>query len=119
MTETRKRKADSIEDDVAAAGNAKVSSWDADSVSCTAVIAALLALVVRSRLTITQGKKLWRTPRQDKRNETSQTLSIEPGDAGIWATCDMGKESRCVGELKNLFEEVRWIFLSILSDLPR
>ncbi|KAI9834214.1 MAG: hypothetical protein M1819_003052 [Sarea resinae] len=31
--------------------------------------------------------------------------SIEPGDAGIWATCSKGKEGKCVGELKDLFDE--------------
>ena len=31
--------------------------------------------------------------------------SIEPGDAGIWATCDMGKEGKCTSELRDLFEE--------------
>ncbi|KAB2576223.1 Thump domain-containing protein [Lasiodiplodia theobromae] len=31
--------------------------------------------------------------------------SIEPGDAGIWATCNMGREAKAVGELKDMFEE--------------
>jgi len=31
---------------------------------------------------------------------------IQAGDSGIWASCALGKEARCVGELKLLFEEV-------------
>lgn len=31
---------------------------------------------------------------------------IQPGDSGIWATCTLGKEGKCVGDLKALFEEV-------------
>lgn len=31
--------------------------------------------------------------------------SIEPGDAGIWVTCEMGKEGRCTSEVRDLFEE--------------
>ncbi len=30
--------------------------------------------------------------------------SIEPGDAGIWATCEMGKEGKCTLDLRDLFE---------------
>ena len=33
--------------------------------------------------------------------------SIEPGDAGIWATCDMHKEGKCTIELNDIFNEVR------------
>jgi len=36
----------------------------------------------------------------------AQTRSIEPGDAGIWATCDMRKEGKCVAELRDTFDEV-------------
>ncbi|OCK99545.1 uncharacterized protein K441DRAFT_653121 [Cenococcum geophilum 1.58] len=35
----------------------------------------------------------------------AQTRSIEPGDAGIWATCDMRKEGKCVAELRDTFDE--------------
>ncbi len=31
--------------------------------------------------------------------------SIEPGDEGIWATCEMGKEGKCTSDLRDLFEE--------------
>lgn len=30
---------------------------------------------------------------------------ITPGDSGIWATCNKGKEGACVGELRVLFNE--------------
>jgi len=28
-----------------------------------------------------------------------------PGDSGIFATCNKGREARCVGELRDLFSE--------------
>lgn len=31
---------------------------------------------------------------------------IEPGDAGIWVTCDMHMEGLCTVELKDFFNEV-------------
>ncbi|OMP85956.1 hypothetical protein BK809_0002168, partial [Diplodia seriata] len=31
--------------------------------------------------------------------------SIEPGDSGIWATCNMGREAKAVAELRDMFEE--------------
>ncbi|KAI9830188.1 MAG: hypothetical protein M1826_004990 [Phylliscum demangeonii] len=33
--------------------------------------------------------------------------TIEPGDAGIWATCDMNREGKCVVELRDILEEVK------------
>ncbi|KAK4692653.1 tRNA acetyltransferase TAN1, partial [Lecanoromycetidae sp. Uapishka_2] len=47
--------------------------------------------------------KQWRTPRNGQHNYAAPT--IEPGDAGIWATCEMGKEGKCTGELQDLFQE--------------
>jgi tRNA acetyltransferase TAN1 len=44
---------------------------------------------------------------------------IQPGDSGIWATCALGKEGKCVGDLKALFEEVgegRHMKLSSFAD---
>lgn len=29
--------------------------------------------------------------------------AIQPGDSGIWATCNKGKEGKCIFELRNLF----------------
>lgn len=48
-------------------------------------------------------KKQWRTPK--KNQSTSQTPTIESGDAGIWATCDMHKEGKATAELRDLFED--------------
>ncbi|CAD0085247.1 unnamed protein product [Aureobasidium mustum] len=31
---------------------------------------------------------------------------ILPGDQGIWATCDKGREGKCTGELRDLFNEL-------------
>ncbi|KAK4913561.1 hypothetical protein LTR28_013754, partial [Elasticomyces elasticus] len=57
-------------------------------------------------------KKQWRTPR--KGEDTRR--AIEAGDSGIWATCDKGKEAKCVGELKDLFTEVAESMYSDLSE---
>lgn len=47
--------------------------------------------------------KQWRVP---KRGQPAYTApSIEPGDSGIWATCEMGKEGKSTAELRDLFEE--------------
>ncbi|KAK5159200.1 hypothetical protein LTS14_002342 [Recurvomyces mirabilis] len=49
-------------------------------------------------------KKQWRVPRQGGNNAyTAQT--IQPGDSGIWATCNKGREGKCVAELRELFTE--------------
>jgi len=47
--------------------------------------------------------KPWRVPKKTGHNYAAPT--IEPGDSGIWATCEMGKEGKCTGELRDLFEE--------------
>ena len=47
--------------------------------------------------------KPWRVPKKGQANNAAP--NIEPGDAGIWATCDMGKEGKCTAELRDLFEE--------------
>lgn len=47
-------------------------------------------------------KKQWRVPRS---NNSAPPPSIQPGDSGIWATCDKGREGKCVGELKDLLTE--------------
>lgn len=49
-------------------------------------------------------KKQWRVPRQTG-NATTQPQTIQPGDSGIWATCDKGREGKCIGELRDLFAE--------------
>ncbi|KAL8808761.1 MAG: hypothetical protein Q9200_004046 [Gallowayella weberi] len=52
-------------------------------------------------MTLVDEQKQWQMP---KRNFSSSP-SINPGDAGIWATCDMHKEGLCTVELRDLFNE--------------
>lgn len=53
------------------------------------------------------GRPSWTDRRADgHRDHRKQGPTIESGDAGIWATCEMGKEGKCVGELRDLLEEV-------------
>lgn len=51
-----------------------------------------------------QQKKQWRVTRKNDNNAT-QARNIQPGDSGIWATCNKGKEGKCIGELRDLFAE--------------
>lgn len=46
--------------------------------------------------------KQWRVP---KKGQPSYVAPIEPGDSGIWATCEMGREGKTTAELRDLFEE--------------
>ncbi|KAL8926512.1 MAG: hypothetical protein Q9208_002839 [Pyrenodesmia sp. 3 TL-2023] len=46
-------------------------------------------------------QKQWQTPKKNY----SAAPSIKPGDAGIWATCEMHKEGLCTVELKDFFNE--------------
>ncbi len=52
-----------------------------------------------------QGPKQWLVPRRGE-SKVASGGTIEPGDAGIWATCGMGKEGKCAAELKDIFNEV-------------
>lgn len=45
----------------------------------------------------------WQVPKKGQQHH--HPLSIDPGDAGIWVTCVMGKEGKCNSELRELFEE--------------
>ena len=47
--------------------------------------------------------KQWRVPKRGQSNSIAP--SIEPGDSGIWVTCEMGKEGKSTAELRDLFEE--------------
>ena len=47
--------------------------------------------------------KPWRVPMKGQGSYAAPI--IEPGDAGIWATCEMGKEGKCTAELRDLFNE--------------
>ena len=46
-------------------------------------------------------------PKKSYHDSRSTAASIEPGDAGIWVTCEMHKERKCTAELKDLFGEVQ------------
>jgi len=41
-----------------------------------------------------------------KYNDPSRNRAIQPGDSGIWVTCDKGREGKCTAELKDLFNTV-------------
>ena len=47
--------------------------------------------------------KQWMVPKKGQPGYIAP--NIEPGDAGIWATCEMGKEGKCTSDLRDLFEE--------------
>ena len=47
--------------------------------------------------------KQWRVPKRGQSNYVPP--SLEPGDSGIWATCEMGKEGKSTTELRDLFGE--------------
>ena len=49
-------------------------------------------------------KKQWQVPRRAASGRPP-TQSIQPGDSGIWATCNKGREGKCIGELRDLFAE--------------
>jgi hypothetical protein len=53
----------------------------------------------------------WQTPHQKAKATAVATPRggrIDPGDAGIWATCMKGKEGKATGELMALLEQVSW-----------
>ncbi|KAF2849410.1 hypothetical protein T440DRAFT_469504 [Plenodomus tracheiphilus IPT5] len=52
------------------------------------------------RNTKAKGKRNWDMPRRGADNR-----AIQPGDAGIWATCAMKKEAKSVADLRDLFDE--------------
>jgi hypothetical protein len=51
-----------------------------------------------------QTKKQWRVPRGEGKGAPAPR-AIMPGDSGIFATCNKGREPKCVGELRDLFSE--------------
>ena len=52
-------------------------------------------------------KKQWRVPHSNnsKHADHERSRTIQPGDAGIWATCTKGKERKCIAELRDLFTD--------------
>lgn len=51
-------------------------------------------------LTCLQGGEKWR-------KSLGGRAGIEAGDSGIFVTCDMGKEGKCIAEALDLFSQVR------------
>ena len=43
-------------------------------------------------------------PRKHDQGPTRVKI-IQPGDSGIWATCNKGRERACISELQDLFAE--------------
>lgn len=60
---------------------------------------------ILTREFLTQTRKQWRVPRGTQNGGPPQPRVIAPGDSGIFATCNKGRESKCVGELRDLFSE--------------
>ncbi|KAI4135658.1 MAG: hypothetical protein LQ347_000468 [Umbilicaria vellea] len=56
-----------------------------------------------------KGGKQWRVPKKGFTQANTTAQNIEPGDVGIWATCDMHKEGKCTAELTDIFSEDLYI----------
>ncbi|MCJ1411685.1 hypothetical protein MMC19_005777 [Ptychographa xylographoides] len=54
---------------------------------------------------VPKQSRQWVVPRKNEDSTRGTAPSIQPGDAGIWATCDMHKEGLCTTELRDLFDE--------------
>lgn len=65
------------------------------------------------RILLKGDQKQWQMPR----TKFSNAPSIEPGDAGIWVTCDMHKEGLCTVELKDFFDKVSLHFNYMTATL--
>ncbi|KAI9777708.1 MAG: hypothetical protein M1839_008627 [Geoglossum umbratile] len=54
-------------------------------------------------------KRQWQTPKRSNVGNNASYVAgnsgIEPGNSGIWATCDMHKEAKCTGDLLDLFNK--------------
>ncbi|KXS99437.1 hypothetical protein AC578_8146 [Pseudocercospora eumusae] len=50
-------------------------------------------------------KKQWRVPRRGDSGFQQAKNTIQPGDSGIWVSCDKGRENKCIHEVKDLFGE--------------
>jgi tRNA acetyltransferase TAN1 len=54
-------------------------------------------------------------PKTGKSCSAPVRKDIEAGDVGIWATCNKGREAKCVTELKDLFQEVTSLIWNIFD----
>ncbi|KAI9654325.1 MAG: hypothetical protein M1829_000946 [Trizodia sp. TS-e1964] len=51
------------------------------------------------------NSRQWRAPRQNESCSRGSALGIEPGDSGIWVSCDIQKEGKCIAELQDIFDQ--------------
>lgn len=75
--------------------------------------------------------KQWKVPKRGQTTADTALTMINPGDAGIWITCDMYKEGKCTAEARDICNEVGrshcsvhqlvWTFIDIeaLSGIVR
>ncbi|KAF2758200.1 hypothetical protein EJ05DRAFT_380651 [Pseudovirgaria hyperparasitica] len=64
------------------------------------------------------GKKQWRTPQGTQTQHGAENHRIEAGDVGIFATCNMKQERKCIAELRDLFDEYAQQIYNIRDDEP-
>jgi len=50
--------------------------------------------------------KKWKVPKKGQTTADTALTMINPGDAGIWITCDMYKEGKCTAEARDICNEV-------------
>lgn len=50
-----------------------------------------------------------------KNADAFKNRAIQPGDSGIWVTCDKGREGKCTSELRDFFNQVSCHFTVILT----
>ncbi|KAI4204319.1 MAG: hypothetical protein LQ350_001299 [Teloschistes chrysophthalmus] len=85
-------------------------------ICCTRFVVYILFKIPYFRSSLIMYQKQWQMP---KRNFSSAP-QIEPGDAGIWVTCDMHMEGLCTVELRDFFNECAKSFYgdSSIKDAP-
>ncbi|MCJ1354743.1 MAG: hypothetical protein MMC33_004732 [Icmadophila ericetorum] len=54
-----------------------------------------------------KGPRKWKVvpKKTDFASASPSASTVEPGDSGIWATCSMHKEAKCIAELRDIFNE--------------
>ena len=65
-----------------------------------------------ARLRLNCDQKQWQMPK----TKWSNAPGIEPGDEGIWVTCDLHMEGLCTVETRDFFNEVCWSRRSVLRQ---
>ena len=65
--------------------------------------------------------KQWRVPRKGQAPANIVSATINPGDKGIWVTCNMHKEGKCTAEARDIFNEVStfsWVYPEYTDASP-